>query len=112
MPRSAKAARAPDGQVTTRSRRASAPSSASRPKLASLTVDSPPDAGAILDAIRNNEIDALVIRKDASDHVFALRSMAELRQADTELRHAGAERRMANAARRELERRFETLATH
>jgi PAS domain S-box-containing protein len=70
------------------------------------------DADAILDAIRNNEIDALVIRKGASERVFALRSIEELRQADTELKHAGVERRLANAARRELEKRFETLATH
>jgi PAS domain S-box-containing protein len=80
----------------------------SKPPKAALPVE----ADALLDAIRNNEIDALVIKKGEAEKVFALRSIDDLVRAATELRHAGAERRLANAARRELERRFETLASH
>jgi PAS domain S-box-containing protein len=56
------------------------------------------EAEQILNAIRGDEVDALVVRKGASEAVFALTNVNDLRQAD--------------ATRLALERRFDTLAAN
>lgn len=56
------------------------------------------EAQQVLNAIRGDEVDALVVRKGASETVFALTNINDLRQADETLQ--------------ELEKRFETLASH
>jgi PAS domain S-box-containing protein len=60
--------------------------------------DLPDEAEQILNAIRDNEVDALVVRNGASENVFALKSVSELNQSDQ--------------IRLQLERRFDTLAAH
>lgn len=76
------------------------------------SLESPVEAEAVLNAIRENQIDALVVRKGSKESILALRSIDELRQVATQLKHAGLERRLAKATRQELEARFETLAMH
>jgi hypothetical protein len=70
------------------------------------------EAEQTLRAIREGEIDALVVQGDVIDKLYALKSFDELEKADAELKSQRSERRRSDAARRESERRFETLVTH
>ncbi len=70
------------------------------------------EAEETIDAIRAGQIDALVIPAGGSDKVYAIKSFADLEKVNAALKSEGSARRRSDAARRELETRFETLATY
>ena len=70
------------------------------------------EAEETIDALRAGRIDALVIRGDDNDKLYAIKSYDDLARVDEELKSEGSARRHSEAARRELEMRFETLAMH
>ena len=71
------------------------------------------EAEATLDAIRAGQIDALIIRDDESEKLYALRTFAEIEQSQAALRKAGTERRRTHAQLRafveERERLFQDM---
>jgi PAS domain S-box-containing protein len=72
----------------------------------------PLEAEAVLNAIHENQIDALVVKRGASESILALHNIEDLKHAAAQLKQAGVELRLADSARQELEARFETLAMH
>ncbi len=72
----------------------------------------PSEAQETIDAIRSGQIDALVIHGRDSDKIYAIKSFDDLDRVDTELKNEELARQHSDKARREIERCFETLATH
>jgi PAS domain S-box-containing protein len=72
----------------------------------------PTEAEETINAIRAGQVDALVIQRNDSDELYAVRSFDDLKKVEVELQNEGSARRRSEAARHETEKRFETLARH
>jgi signal transduction histidine kinase len=74
-----------------------------------MSLHSPADAEATVNAIRAGQVDALVIQSDDSEELYALRTFEEIAQTQAALENAGAERKRSHAQLRALSEERERL---